>query len=266
MSTKTHHAGTFSERLLLKLSRDPAMPDHRAGTLKTDLSNALSFLGKMVPAFPSLVEDRRVLDFGCGWGWQSVAMIEQCKAKQVLAVDIVAANVERTRKLAESHGLSGRIQACQTLPSEYKGQCDVVVSCSSFEHFGDPAAILSQMREATRPGGAVILAWAEPWLSPYGSHMSHFTRVPWVNVLFSERAVMGVRSRFRADGATRYEDVEGGLNRMTLRKFERILQDCGMKVEWRQYYPVKGLPLVHRIPLVREFLTSAVAVVLRKPK
>jgi cyclopropane fatty-acyl-phospholipid synthase-like methyltransferase len=112
MSAKSYPDGIFSEWLLLKLSRDPAAPDHLAGTLKTDLNNALSFLRQTIPAFASLMEGLRVLDFGCGWGWQSVAMIEQCKAKNVVAVDIVATSVERTRKLAESRGLSSRIHAC----------------------------------------------------------------------------------------------------------------------------------------------------------
>jgi ubiquinone/menaquinone biosynthesis C-methylase UbiE len=257
-------ATTFPEWLLLKLSRDPSAPDHIAGTLRTDPNNALDFLRKTVPEFARLIEGKRVLDFGCGWGNQAVAMIEQCHARSVIAVDIVPENVARTQKLAADHGLSNLIYACEELPAVYRGECDIVVSCSSFEHFSDPAAILSRMRDATKPGGVVVISWAEPWLSPYGAHMSHFANVPWVNILFSERTVMAVRSRFSPDGATRYEDVEGGLNRMTLRKFERIISKCGMDVECVQYYPVKGLPLVHRIPLVREFLTSAVAVVLRK--
>jgi hypothetical protein len=77
--------------------------------------------------------------------------------------------------------------------------------------------VLDEMRLAACPGGCVLITFFEPWLSPYGSHMSHFTRVPWINVLFSERTVMNVRSLFRSDGATRYEDVEGGLNRIDSR-------------------------------------------------
>jgi hypothetical protein len=95
--------------------------------------------------------------------------------------------------------------------------------------------------------------------------MGAFTRMPWVNLLFSESTVMRVRSLFRDDGATRYEEVKGGLNRMTLRRFERIIRESGLLLEWRRYYAVQGLPIVHRIPGLREFLTASVACVLRPP-
>jgi hypothetical protein len=51
---------------------------------------------------------------------------------------------------------------------------------------------------------------------------------------------------------------------MTLAKFERLIAASGMKEEFRRYYATKKLPLVTRIPLVREFLVSAVAAILRK--
>ena len=41
--------------------------------------------------------------------------------------------------------------------------------------------------------------------------MDGITKLPWVNLLFPERVVLAVRSRYRTDGATRYEDCGGGL-------------------------------------------------------
>ena len=75
---------------------------------------------------------------------------------------------------------------------------------------------------------------------------------------------MHVRSQFRADGARRYEDVEGGLNRMTLAKFESIIRSSGLTVEFLRYYPVRGLPFVKDIPVIRELLVASAACVLRK--
>src|SRR5262249_35240629 len=88
---------------------------------------------------------------------------------------------------------------------------DAIYSCSSFEHFADPAHVLTLMRERLKPDGLLVIAFAEPWFSPRGHHMSDFTRLPWVNVLFREADVMTVRASYHPDGATRYEDVEGGL-------------------------------------------------------
>ncbi len=233
--------------------------------MTTTVENALDYLELTVPAFRSRIADRRVLDFGCGLGHQAVAMVK-AGADSVHGLDIVPEHVTHTLALAARNGVDDQVSASitgsprPTLDERF----DVVVSCSSFEHFSDPEGILETMRQYLRPGGVALISFAEPWLSPRGSHMGFFTRVPWLNLLFPEETVMRVRASYRSDGATRYEEVEGGLNRMTLAKFERILEMSRWEVEWIRYYPTRGLPLVHRIPGVRELLTSAVSCELRR--
>jgi 2-polyprenyl-3-methyl-5-hydroxy-6-metoxy-1,4-benzoquinol methylase len=254
----------LGERLLLLLSRDPNAPDYGDGaTLRYTLENALDFARKTIPDFERLILGQTVLDYGCGPGWQAVAM-HRLGARRVVGVDINERWLPAARQLAEQAGCTGPISFHPAAPEELQGTFDVVVSLSSMEHFRDPQCELTRMRQAVRPGGLVVISFAEPWLSHSGSHMGFLTKVPWVNLLFSEQTVMRVRAQFRQDGATRYEEVEGGLNRMTLRKFERLIPPAGMRVELLKYYPTKGLPLVGRLPLVREFLISAATCVLRK--
>ena len=119
-------------------------------------------------------------------------------------------------------------------------------------------------------GGLIIIAFAEPWYSPNGSHINAFTRFPftnlpfpWLNLLFSERSLLKLRTRYRPDIALRYEDISGGLNRMTLTKFERIIAESGLIVEDLHYHGVKRLPGVTKIPVLRELLTASVACFLR---
>ena len=50
---------------------------------------------------------------------------------------------------------------------------------------------------------------------------------------------------------------------MTLTKFERTLRSSGMRIELLKYHATRWLPLVTRLPLVREFLTSAASCILR---
>jgi len=248
-----------SERLLLALSRDPLGPDYPTTTAQYNLSNALNFPRKTIPGLSDYVRDQVVLDYGCGPGWQAVAMYQQYGARRVIGIDINEKWLAAGRALAEREGYTP-----SAIPTEPQGAFDIAISISSFEHFDDPASNLRQMREAVKPGGRVIITFAEPWLSHSGSHMDFFTKVPWVNLWFSEGTVMRVRSRFRDDGATRYEEVEGGLNRMTLAKFDRIMKESEMTVEALYYHPTKGLPLVARDPLVRELLVSAASCILRK--
>jgi SAM-dependent methyltransferase len=129
------------------------------------------------------------------------------------------------------------------------------------EHFPDPADALRQMERLLKPTGRILITFGEPWLSPWGSHMQFFCKVPWLNLWFSERTIMTVRSLYRQDGATRYEDVESGLNKMTLQKFERIVRDSGLVMEHRRYRCLKGLDFLARTPL-RELFVNQINCVL----
>ena len=107
-------------------------------------------------------------------------------------------------------------------------------------------------------------SFAEPWYGPRGSHYDAYSRLPWVNLLFSERTAMRVRSHFRSDGARRYEDIQGGLNRMSIAKFERIIRNSGMRCEFFRVYITKKIPLLEHVPIARELFGSAAACILRK--
>ena len=254
----------FAQRLLLALSRDPRSADHRPQSSASGVEDALDHLEAMLPTFLPLVQDRRVLDFGCGQGFQSVAMAER-GAASVLGVDTNSAAVAQALELARHRRVDDRVTFTTRLDGAVRGSFDVVLSHNSMEHFSDPAAMLETMSSSLRPGGIVVVTFSPPWLAPYGAHMYFFTRVPWVHLLFSERTVMSVRKRFRSDDAARYQDLKEGLNRMTLAKFERLVTDSGLLVRHRSYRAVKGLPWVDRIPGVRELLVNSVTVVLERP-
>jgi 2-polyprenyl-3-methyl-5-hydroxy-6-metoxy-1,4-benzoquinol methylase len=253
---------TMAERLLMSLCHDPQAQDYAGGTVLTKVDNALYFLTKTVPGFRSLIAGK-VLDFGCGWGHQAVAMVKYGGATEVTGLDLQWH--DQARQLAATHGCSDRVRFLSSLAPDEIGTFDIALSCSSMEHFADPAGMVELMRQAIKPGGAVVISFAEPWYGPRGSHFDAFSRLPWVNLLFSERTVLNVRSHFRSDGARRYEDVPGGLNRMSIAKFERIIGASGMKCEFRRVYIAKGLPLLQHVPVARELLASAAACVLRKP-
>ena len=255
----------LGEQILLALSRKPGTPDYSGRTNRYTLSNALDFARQTIPDFLELIRGKTILDYGCGPGWQAVAMYQQ-GARQVVGIDIDDRWLSHGRTLAQQESIQQGVHFCRQVPEEFLGKFDLVISLSSFEHFRDPGSELTAMRAAVAPGGRVVISFAEPWLSHNGSHMGFFTRLPWVNVFFSENTIMRVRSRFRDDGATRLEDVTGGLNKMTLAKFARLIEQSGMALANLKFYPTRGLPVVARIPLLREFLVSSAACTLRKHK
>lgn len=252
--------GIFGERLASLVPRGRIDPDHGTSAAMT-IDHALDFLRKTVNTFPERLRGKDVLDYGCGRGWQCCALARLDIVRSITGVDIRL--FDWMRESARSAGVEGRVKF--VAHDRIDEQFDVVYSCSSFEHFDDPESELARMIGLTRSGGEIIISFAEPWYSPHGSHMSGYTGLPWSNLIFSERALMKIRSNYRSDGATCYREVEGGLNRMTVAKFESIVRSArGVHLDELLLHSVRRLPLVTGIPVVRELLTSAVSCVLRK--
>lgn len=226
-----------------------------------DPAAPLAGLLRDYPSFAELVRSKRVADYGCGSGHQSIALAEQLGCV-VLGVDTSQKALDEARSRALRRGFTAeQLLFSASIPPALTHQYDVVISHDSFEHFLDPGAAVDEMLSLLREGGQLLITFGPPWYSPRGSHMSFFCALPWVNLLFPERVVMSVRRRYRSDGAVRYEDVESGLNRMTLSKFERTLASRRLKVEFARYHSVLRLDWLSRVPLVRELVVNKVSVI-----
>jgi len=92
--------------------------------------------------------------------------------------------------------------------------------------------------------------------------MRFFWPIPWLQLWFSEKTVMAVRARYRHDGARHYEEVESGLNKMSLAKFEHIVGSSGLRVLERQYVGVKKIHFLTKVPVIRELTTVVVSATL----
>ena len=247
---------SVAERLLLSLSYRPDAVDktssHMKPTDEWNLENALETFTSAFPDFEARVRGKRVLDYGCGDGFQSIA-IANLGADYALGVDINENRLAHARRLAnglENVGFSRKID----------GEFDIVVSLNALEHFVNPLENIKEMKNALNDNGTILLSFGPPWFAPYGHHMYFFCPFPWINLLFSEATVMRVRSLYRSDGATSYEP---GLNRMSIRKFERLIHEAGLTFEKRKYHSVKTISILAKIPLLRELFINQVDAVLR---
>jgi len=251
------------ERALLSICRPVNAPPLPVATTTYTPDNALDFARRMIPDFDKRIRGRRVLDFACGHGYQAIAMA-RAGAKEVFGLDIVPALLEHGRALAAKTGVNNVTFGTATDGKPF----DVVVSLGAIEHFADPAAELRRMLSLT--GDEVLVAFAEPWFSPYGTHLGGTTRMPWLNLVFSEKTLINVRNLYPdgVDGATCFAEISGGLNKMTVRRFENILASLdGIEVEVLRLIGVKGFHFATRLPLIREMMTGAITCVLhKKPK
>jgi SAM-dependent methyltransferase len=254
----------LGEVILGRFSSNPGPPERNPELVPATPADALRRLHAAFPDISSRIHGRRVLDFGCGRGFQAVALVV-AGAGEVVGLDTNAQLLATGRDWAAAQQVEGRVRFVTALGPTDEGAFDVILSQDSMEHFPDPAAVLEVMRWALRPGGELLVTFSPPWFAPYGAHMHYFTAVPWVHLLFSERTVMAVRGRYRQDGATRYEEVEGGLNRMSVAKFERLVRESGLEMTWRRYVALKRVPMVTKLPVLRELFINEVDCVLRRP-
>jgi len=227
-----------------------------------NLDTALTLLKEQFPDFLLSIAGRKVLDFGCGPGAQAVAL-GMAGAKEVVGVDINTKHFAGAYDMARRSGVTERVAFLEPSRLADLGLFDVVLSCNSMEHFRDPDVVLREMASHLAPHGRLYVSFGPPWYSLYGAHTAFFCKVPWIHLIFSEDAVMSVRAKFVNDGATRYEEVRWGLNKMSLARFERLVADVGLEVEYHKHYYVLGLTFLEKIPFLRELLIYHIGVILR---
>lgn len=217
--------------------------------------------------FSSAIRGRTALDFGCGSG-EGVLSLARLGARRVIGLDIREDVLNRGRELARTEGVEDHCMFfnamdAQVISSLY-GTVEVIISLDAFEHYANPDEILKLMKEFLSQDGSIYVEFGPPWWHPYGCHLMFLGAPPWTHILFDEKTVMSVRALYRSDGALRYEDVEGGLNRMTVRRFERMVQTSGFIVKTLECVPIRGIKMLSRNTLGRELFTSVVRAHLKK--
>lgn len=191
-----------------------------------------------------------MIDFGCGSGVEAVE-IAQRGARRVIGLEKREHLLSEATERARQEDVSDRC----IFAEETDEMADVVLSIDSFEHFDDPAGILRIMRGLLKSDGVAIIEFGPPWYHPLGGHL--FSVFPWAHLLFTEKCLIRWRSDFKADGATRFSEIEGGLNQMTIRRFKKLVGESEFEFQSFEATPIRRTALLSN-PLSREFLTAIV--------
>ncbi len=244
--------GPLADRLLQRLGQRAERKGYCDGSSYLGRSKLEMLFGEGIW---SELSGKTVADFGCGSGGEAIEMAEH-GAASVIGIDILDHSLETARRAAEKAGVSARCHFTKHADTAV----DLVVSLDGFEHFGDPGAVLRTMARMLKPTGRVLATFGPTWLHPLGGHL--FSVFPWAHLLFTERALIRWRSGFKHDGATRFGEVEGGLNQMTISRFRRLVASSPLEFETLETIPIRRLRAISN-PLTREFVTSFVRCRLR---
>ena len=232
-------------RILKRLS--PGSPDCCGGGAYAGKSKIAVLMGD---DFFTKIAGKVIIDFGCGEGADAVEMAEK-GARRVIGIDYRESVLQRARQKAHEAG----VQDTCLFATSTNELADVVACMDAFEHFADPADVLRTISTLLRPDGEVVASFGPTWYHPLGGHL--FSVFPWAHLIFSEKALIQWRSTFKTDGATRFSEVAGGLNQMTIARFERLIADSPLKFVSLELVPIRKLHRFHN-RLTREFTTAIV--------
>lgn len=228
----------------------------RRGTAFPDVAPAYAGRSKIEtllgPQFWDQIKGKVVLDFGSGTGAEAVEMAERGAAR-VIGLEIRQKWLDVATKHASDRGVSDRC----FFTRESSEAVDLVLSMDSFEHFDDPAAILKAMHALLKPTGRVIATFGPTWYHPLGGHI--FSVFPYSHLIFTESALLKWRRGIKGGTATTFGQV--GLNQMTIRRFEELVEASPLRFEQLEAVPIKRLRRLAN-PWTREFTTAIVRCVL----
>jgi ubiquinone/menaquinone biosynthesis C-methylase UbiE len=140
--------------------RDLAAYDERAGQydqgwrgrLHHTIADRTAQLATSTAARP-----RRVLDVGCGTGYLLRTLaVRYPGAEELAGIDAAPNMIETARRLADDSRLTFAGGVAERLPHP-DASMDLVVSSTSFEHWTDQHAGLSECARVLRPGGHLVL-------------------------------------------------------------------------------------------------------------
>ena len=187
---------------------------------------------------------KQVLDMGCGAAGKSLYYCS-LGAEKVTGVEIVAHYEQEANALAAELGFADRFQFVCASAFELPfpdSSFDTIIMNDFMEHVSDPARTLKEALRLIRPTGAIYINFP-PYYHPTGAHLSDVINMPWVHLFFTERMLVEaykelvkglpdeqerLELRISKDGTGR--EYFGYINKMTLKKFKRILASLNIKI------------------------------------
>ena len=219
-----------------------------------------------------------VMDIGCGAAGKTMFYAEQGVSK-IYGVEILEKYREEAVALAENLGYADKFEFicadAAKLPF-YDGAIDTIIMNDAMEHVDNPEAVLTECLRVLAVGGRLYLNFP-PYYHPHGAHLSDAIGMPWVHMFFGDKTLIKVYKDAVAtlpDGQERIDFRIGTrdgreyftyINKMTVRRFRRILAKIGIKPAYYREVPLRGFmaPLA-KIPLIKEMFVKMVVCVVEK--
>lgn len=210
--------------------------------------------------------DKNVLDLGCGWGGETVALSE--KSNFVVGVDIEFESLKIARKFAYKKGRQKNtyfVQGLANILPFSERFFDLVYTNDVFEHLSEPSQVFKEIFRTLKPGGKLVVQFGPLFYSPFGYHMQWALTIPWIHLILPLRTIVEIRNAYRHPPIKANSWIDLGLNKMTSHRFKSIIKNTGFVIQFYQELAIKNLKFLLKIPIIRNLFLFGIYAVLSKP-
>jgi SAM-dependent methyltransferase len=207
-----------------------------------------------------------ILDFGCGWGGETIWLAQ--RARSVSGVDVDEKAIAQARKALDSSAVrncrfewssDGRLPFADA-------SFDAVLSTDTFEHVMDLDLAFGEIARVLKPGGSLLTRFGPLFRSPHGYHLYWACQVPYAHLIFGLDAIAAMRASRGGSLKQPTSWRELGLNGRRFRDYLASVERAGFEVVRFRPIPVKGLKRLAALPLVGDLFIFGVDCHIRRPR
>ena len=242
--------------------------------------------------------DKDILEVGCGHGGISCFLAVN-GARKVVGIDLNTHNLKIADLFKRKFSICLNKNNNGQIPLEFlemdaaalkfnENSFDVVMADNVFEHFENPEKVLGEIHRILKPEGKLIVPTFSSWWSKYALHLKHGLKVPWANLVFSEKTIIRVLYKLAKERPELFDMYPGlknkpekvrdvrkhnDLNYITYKSFKRMAVRQGFVIRSFSVLGSRKLKflsaIVRRIPIlnntmVLDILSVAAAGILEK--
>ncbi len=236
-----------------------------------------------VTAVKPLHEIDTVLEIGCAEAGVLKAFAESgCRC---LGIELSSQRIEMAKYMLGQDDYPGSVDFLHGDVTAFDPDRDIgyrfdlIILKDVIEHIPNQDRFIPMLRQFLNPGGMIFFGFP-PWQMPFGGHQQIcrsrvLSRLPYFHLL-PKAIYASVLSTFGESAKRRDELLEIWDTRISIERFESILDRSHFRIQRRQFWllnpiyrykfgkgPVRQVPLLGKVPWLRNFITTAVYYVVK---